>query len=87
MGRYQGYSCICIAQSFSPPSGSETGGWCSTGTSGPRRVALGPAGRAALPVSGGELGRENAPLILNAIKRASGREIKRAPYLADREVW
>lgn len=50
-------------------------------------VASGPAGWAAQPLSCGELGRENAPLILNAIKPVSRREIKRVPVLADREVF
>lgn len=48
-------------------------------------VASGPAGRAALPVSGGVLGRENVPLILNAIRSESTREIKSALYLAERD--
>lgn len=47
-------------------------------------VALGPAGRDALPVSCGVLGRENAPLIFNAIRPESTREIKSALYLAER---
>lgn len=45
-------------------------------------VASGPAERDALPVSGGALGRENAPLILNAIRPESTREIKSPLYLA-----
>lgn len=48
-------------------------------------VALGPAGREALPVSGGALGRENASLIFNAIRPKSTREIKSALYLAERD--
>lgn len=48
-------------------------------------VASGPAGRDALPVSGGALGRENAPLILNAIRPKSTTEIKSALYLAERD--
>lgn len=36
-------------------------------------AASGPTGRDALPVSGGAHGRENAPLILNAIRLESTR--------------
>lgn len=50
-----------------------------------RCVASGPAGRAALPASGGAFGRENAPLILNAIRSESTREIKSHLYLAERD--
>lgn len=53
---------------------------------GPCCVALGLAERTETLVSEVELGRENAPLILNAIKSASRKEIKRAPYLADSKV-
>lgn len=48
-------------------------------------AASGPAGRAALPVSSGVLGRENAPLILNAIRPESTREIKSTLYLAEQD--
>lgn len=53
---------------------------------GPCCVALGLAERTETLASEVELGRENAPLILNAIKSASRKEIKRAPYLADSKV-
>lgn len=49
------------------------------------RVASGPAGRDALPVSAGVLGRENAALILNAIRPKSTGEIKSPLYLAPRD--
>lgn len=48
-------------------------------------MASGPAGRAALPASGGAFGCENAPLILNAIRSESTREIKSDLYLAERD--
>lgn len=48
-------------------------------------VALGPAGRDALPVSGGALSRENAPLIHNAIRSESTTEIKSSLYLAGQD--
>lgn len=50
-----------------------------------RCVASGPAGRDTLPASGGVLGCENAPLILNAIRPKSTREIKSAFYLVERD--
>lgn len=48
-------------------------------------VASGPAGRDALPVSGGALGGENAPLILNAIRPESTRNKERSLFSRARQ--
>lgn len=50
-------------------------------------TALSPAGRGTLPTSHCEVGWESRPLILNAIKTASRREISRVSCLADRGAF